>query len=80
MKTSDLHRERIRVIEMCKDTNVSPLNCCKYGFAVAIIENTPVFVGDKLYLKDNAGWGIVTEHWTNINDDLYSLHPTTNAK
>ena len=49
-------------------TNRRPL----YDFAVAILEDKPVFVGDKLYLKDTQVSGIVTEHWTNINANLYS--------
>ena len=44
----------------------------RYEFAVAILEGKPVFVGDKLYLKDTHVCGNVTEHWTNINANLYS--------
>ena len=44
--TADLYRERARVLAMCKGTRVSPNLCV--SFAVAIIQDKPAFIGDKL--------------------------------
>ena len=61
---ADLHEEYARVIRMCKETIVNPLECVKYtgfgkysvwtfegdiykySFALAIVEDRPVFEGD----------------------------------
>lgn len=83
MKTSDLHREWARVLDMCEGTIVNPFSCWKYNgedrwfnpihngefdgdpnkheFAITILEDKPVFVGDKLYAKSTGESIVVCE-------------------
>ena len=71
MKKSDLYREWARVLDMCEGTKVNPDYCWKscgqfsddpkcYEFAVAILKDRPVFVGDKVWLKHVEKWSVVT--------------------
>lgn len=73
MKRSDLYREYARVIDMCGDTSVDLELCVRlngfsvrepnfkcsgqYTFALAIVEDKPVFATDVLY----ASWGNIVE-------------------
>jgi len=92
MKTSGLHREWARVLDMCEGINVSPDVCWKfdgevknrcisldslgkYEFAVAILEDRPVFVGDTVLNKDTGAKYTISELSAESMMKNYSWNP-----